>query len=71
MNKFKTGDLIKWSDANSEIIWLITEDKNIGIIIHSKTKAKDIGRLGSIWDLSEFNENELSKFIGTVNLTSS
>lgn len=68
MNKFKSGDLVRWSDVNSEIIWLVTENKNIGVIVHSKAKTKDIGRLGSVWDLSKFDENELYRFSGTVNL---
>lgn len=58
------GKIVKWtSHEGKEIVWMITDRKNIGIVIHSDNLVK----LGTLNDLTTYN---VEPFVGTINVNS-
>jgi hypothetical protein len=58
------GSLVKWENENEkEIVWMMTDKQNVGIVVHSDNLMK-VGTLTNI-------KNYIVKpFIGTVNIHS-
>jgi predicted solute-binding protein len=65
MNTLEQGQLVKWVNSeNKEIVWMVTENVDSGVVIHSDNLMK----VGTVSDLSKMNE--LQSFIGTVHIES-
>jgi len=64
--KLEQSKLVKWNSSDDkEIVWLITDKENIGIVVHSD----GLSSVGTTNDLSKITN--LQPFIGTVNIVSS
>ena len=62
---YEKGKLVKWVSKDSkEIVWLVNEKGNEGVVIHSD----GLMSVGTITDLSSMKNIE--SFIGTVNIVS-
>jgi len=62
---YEKGKLVKWvSSDKKEIVWMVNERGNEGVVIHSD----GLMSVGTITDLSSMKNIE--SFIGTVNIVS-
>ena len=62
---YEKGKLVKWVSKDSkEIVWIVNERGNEGVVIHSD----GLMSVGTVSNLSEINGIE--SFIGTVNIVS-
>lgn len=64
--KLEKSKLVQWKNSEGqEIVWLITDKENIGVVVHSD----GLSSVGTTNDLSTINN--LQPFVGTVNIVSS
>ena len=67
MKNLEQGSIVKWvSKDNKEIVMMVTNDPDIGIVIHSDNLVS----VGTIQKLSEYEDYELQPFVGTVHIVS-
>jgi len=63
--KLEQSKIIQWKNKDgNKIIWLITDQPNTGVVIHSD----ELTPVGTITDLSDISG--LEHFVGTVHLSS-
>lgn len=63
--ELEQSQLVQWANQSGDrIVWMVTDKKDIGIVVHSDGLAK----VGTTNDLSKIQN--LDNFIGTVNIES-
>lgn len=56
--------IVEYKDHIAQVLWMITDKKNIGIVVHSEDEDF---KLGETTDLSDY---ELKPFVGSLTINS-
>jgi len=62
--KLEQSKIVEWkSEDGKKILWIITDQENMGVVIHSD----DLLKLGTTTNLKDYN---VAPFIGSVKINS-
>lgn len=62
--KLEQSKIVEWkSEDGKKILWMITDQENVGVVIHSD----DLVKLGTTTNLKDYS---VSPFVGSITLKS-